>query len=57
MELFQKIKQIEILVNNAGIAHIGNLENTAEDDLDRLYQVNIKGVYNCMSACIDQHEN
>jgi NAD(P)-dependent dehydrogenase (short-subunit alcohol dehydrogenase family) len=46
-------KKIDILVNNAGIAHIGNLENTAEDDLDRLYQVNIKGVYNCMSACID----
>jgi len=46
-------KTIDILVNNAGIAHIGNLENTAEEDLDRLYQVNIKGVYNCMSACIE----
>ena len=46
-------KKIDILVNNAGIAHVGNLENTAEDDLDRLYQVNIKGVYNCMSACIE----
>ncbi len=46
-------KKIDILVNNAGIAHVGNLENTAEEDLDRLYQVNIKGVYNCMSACIE----
>lgn len=45
-------KTINILVNNAGIAHVGNIENTSEEDLDRLYQVNIKGLYNCMSACI-----
>jgi NAD(P)-dependent dehydrogenase (short-subunit alcohol dehydrogenase family) len=43
---------IDILVNNAGIAHVGNLEGTNENDLDRLYNVNIKGVYNCMYACI-----
>lgn len=43
---------IDILVNNAGIAHVGNLENTSEEDLDKIYQVNIKGVYNCMFACI-----
>ncbi|HEA23200.1 hypothetical protein LCGC14_1285220 [marine sediment metagenome] len=43
---------IDILVNNAGIAHVGNLESTEEADLDRLYNVNIKGVYNCMKACI-----
>ena len=47
-----KKKTIDILVNNAGIAHVGNLEGTLEEDLDRLYQVNIKGVYNCMYACI-----
>ena len=44
--------RIDILVNNAGVAHVGNLENTGEEDLDRLYQVNIKGVYNGMYACI-----
>ena len=44
--------EIDILVNNAGIAHVGNLEDTTENDLDRLYNVNIKGVYNCMYACI-----
>ncbi len=43
---------IDILVNNAGIAHIGNLEHTEESDLDRLYEVNIKGIYNCMRASI-----
>ncbi len=44
--------QIDILINNAGVAHVGRIENTSEADLDRLYQVNIKGVYNCMLACI-----
>lgn len=44
---------IHILVNNAGIAHVGNLEQTAEDDLDRVFAVNVKGVYHCMRACIE----
>jgi NAD(P)-dependent dehydrogenase (short-subunit alcohol dehydrogenase family) len=43
---------IDILINNAGIAHIGNVENTQESDLDRLYQINVKGVYNCISGVI-----
>ena len=43
---------IDILVNNAGIAHIGSIEKTEEADLDKLYNVNIKGVYNCTKACI-----
>ena len=40
----------DILVNSAGIAHIGTVEQTSEDDLDRLYAVNVKGVYNCLKA-------
>ena len=43
---------IDILINNAGIAHVGNLENTSEEDLDRIYSVNVKGVYNGMLACV-----
>ena len=43
---------IDILVNNAGIAHIGNVEKTSEADLDRVYEVNVKGVYNCIYAVI-----
>lgn len=43
---------IDILVNNAGIAHIGNVEKTTEADLDKIYSVNIKGVYNCIHAAI-----
>jgi NAD(P)-dependent dehydrogenase (short-subunit alcohol dehydrogenase family) len=48
----RKEASIDILVNNAGIAHIGSIEDTSPEDLDRLYQVNIKGVYNCARACI-----
>jgi 2-keto-3-deoxy-L-fuconate dehydrogenase len=43
---------IDMLINNAGIAHIGNIEQTSEADLDRLYNVNVKGVYNTTLACI-----
>ncbi|RRQ48009.1 SDR family oxidoreductase [Maribacter algicola] len=43
---------IDILINNAGIAHVGNIEQTSEEDMDRLYSVNIKGVYNCIYATI-----
>ena len=43
---------LDILVNNAGIGFVGNLEATAEEDLDRLYAVNVKGVYNCALAAV-----
>ena len=43
---------LDILVNNAGIAHVGNLEGTTEEDLDRIYQVNVKGLYLCTYASI-----
>ena len=47
-----KNKSIDILVNNAGIAHVGNAENTTEDDFNRLFNVNVKGVYNLLHAVI-----
>jgi len=46
------ISRIDVLVNNAGIAHVGNLEGTSEADLERIYNVNVKGVYNGMFACV-----
>ncbi len=52
IETITKNGGIDILVNNAGIAHIGNIEAVEEADLDRLYNVNIKGVYNCIKACL-----
>ena len=42
----------DILVNSAGVAHVGNVEQTSEPDFDRLYAVNVKGVYNCMKAAV-----
>lgn len=50
-EVFER-GRVHILVNSAGIAHIANLENTTEQDFDRVYRVNVKGTYNCMRACI-----
>ena len=51
-EIAQQVGRIDILVNSAGISHIGRLENTLEEDFDRIVQVNIKGVYNVMHAVI-----
>lgn len=55
LEVFGTILEqsnIDILINSAGIAHVGNLENTTEVDMDRLYSVNVKGVYNTMTGVI-----
>lgn len=47
-----KNKSIDILVNNAGVAHVGNIEGTSEEDFTRLFNVNVKGVYNLLHAVI-----
>jgi 2-keto-3-deoxy-L-fuconate dehydrogenase len=44
--------RIDILVNNAGIAAIGTIEQTTDADLDRLYRVNVKGVFLCARAAV-----
>jgi 2-keto-3-deoxy-L-fuconate dehydrogenase len=46
-------EQIDILVNSAGIPHVGSLHNTTEEDFENVYKVNVKGTYYCMQACID----
>jgi len=50
--IFADLPGIDILVNSAGISHVGTVETTSEADLDRLYQVNVKGVYNCLYGAI-----
>jgi 2-keto-3-deoxy-L-fuconate dehydrogenase len=44
---------LDILVNNAGIAHVGTIEQTTPEDLDRLYAVNVRGVFLCSRAAVD----
>ncbi|MBY0537287.1 MAG: glucose 1-dehydrogenase [Chitinophagaceae bacterium] len=47
-----KTGTIHILINNAGIAHVGSALNTEEADFDRLMRVNVKGVYNCVHTAL-----
>lgn len=42
-----KFGRLDVLVNNAGIAHVGSVETTSEADFDRIYSVNVKGVFLC----------
>jgi NAD(P)-dependent dehydrogenase (short-subunit alcohol dehydrogenase family) len=50
LALASRLPVLDILVNNAGIGHVGNLTGTAAADLDRLYAVNVRGVFNCCKA-------
>lgn len=49
---FAEIGEFDVLVNNAGIAHVGNVEQTAVEDIDRIYAVNVKGVYHCLHFAV-----
>ncbi len=51
---FKKIGNINVLINNAGIANVGKVDTTSESDFDRVMEVNVKGVYNCLFAAIPQ---
>lgn len=46
------IKKVDILVNNAGIAHVGKADTTSEADFDRVMNINVKGMYNCLFAVL-----
>ncbi len=50
--IIQQHSAIDILINNAGIAHIGTAENTSAEDFERILNVNVKGVYNCLHEVI-----
>ena len=53
--IFDKIAReghLDIVVNNAGVSHIGTVESTTEADFDRIFRVNVKGVYNCLQAAV-----
>ncbi len=49
-EAAESVGAVDILANVAGIGHVGSLVNTSVDDLDRLYAVNVRGIFNCCKA-------
>jgi 2-keto-3-deoxy-L-fuconate dehydrogenase len=49
---FETIAVTDILVNCAGISNIGKADTTSEDDFDKVYKVNVKGMYNCLHVAI-----
>jgi NAD(P)-dependent dehydrogenase (short-subunit alcohol dehydrogenase family) len=46
------IDRIDVMVNSAGVAAIGKLESTTTEDMDRVFSVNVKGVYHCMQEAM-----
>lgn len=52
--IYSRTGKVNILVNSAGISHIGNLEKTSEADFERIFTVNVKGVYNCLLAGVEK---
>lgn len=52
LALAQRIGEVSILVNNAGIGHVGNLTLTSAADLDRLHAVNVRGPFNLCKAFV-----
>lgn len=55
-EIAARRGRIDILVNNAGVAHIGTLTTTTEADMDRLFRINVKGVFFCAQEAVQRME-
>ena len=49
---FQQIGDVDILVCNAGIVHYGLMSMMEEAAWDRIFDVNVKGIYNCVNAAM-----
>jgi 2-keto-3-deoxy-L-fuconate dehydrogenase len=44
--------KLDVLINNAGISHIGNLASTTLADFERLFAVNVSGMFLCSQAAL-----
>lgn len=51
-DAFSKINKLDILINCAGISHIGTAENTSEADFENVFNINVKGSFNCIQGAI-----
>jgi len=51
-EAFARIGDVDILVCNAGICHYGLMSQMPESDWDRIFDVNVKGIYTCVNAAM-----
>ena len=51
-EAFARIPDVDILICNAGIMHFGLMSMMEESVWDRLFAVNVKGIYNCVNAAM-----
>jgi len=51
-EAFVAIGDVDVLICNAGFAHYGLMQDLEEAQWDRLFDVNVKGVYNCVNAAM-----
>ena len=49
---FRQIGDVDILICNAGICHTGLMSMMAENEWDRLFDVNVKGIYLCVNAAM-----
>lgn len=47
-----RIESVDVLINNAGISSIGNVEVATSEEMDRVYNVNVKGVFHCIQGVI-----
>jgi len=50
--LLSKHQHCDVLVNNAGIGHVGTVLTTSGEDLDRLYRVNVRGIHHMSHALL-----
>ena len=51
-EIHDKHEKLDILVNNAGIGHVGTIEQTTVEDMDRLWAINVRGMFSLTKAFI-----